>query len=430
MEPAPTGKPSRLDGPSAIRERLASAFGIVPVRALASELETAERALCRLEGAVSALPDDRPYVAMHLRCEAVRSCALSGHSTPLTDLLTGSKSSARSRGSPPAGAAASCLHAMQSAMVAPGGGILSLGSVLDAYRVMCGHEAGPAGTEGDVQGQESGGLDGVRPGLRSLWRETVEAAEGESSLPALASIGLLQGRIECNRPFSKGNGRMARLLVPLSLERQRGLALGVSGFLLGHAAEYRRLARSVAESGDWDVWLQFFLRGLSESALRSADEIRHVAKLRQEHRHAITASLGHAVGRGLRVLDRLFRHPIASVADVQKITGTSYVAANLLVARFVRLGILEEVTGYRRNRVFLYGPYLKLFDAGLHELPPASGVSRARPGAAGAGRVDPATPSKRRPSGLPQEVAHELSPQRPSRGTTVRRTPDLSDHLL
>ena len=71
--------------------------------------------------------------------------------------------------------------------------------------------------------------------------------------------------------------------------------------------------------------------------------------------------LGRAAGNGHKVLDSLFDRPIVSVADVRDIIGTTYQAANSLVARLTELGILHEITGYARNRRFRYEPYVRLF---------------------------------------------------------------------
>ncbi len=83
--------------------------------------------------------------------------------------------------------------------------------------------------------------------------------------------------------------------------------------------------------------------------------------LREEHRTAITSSLGRAAGNGHRVLESLFDRPIVSVHDVQATNGTTFAAANALVARLVDIRVLEEITGQARNRRFRYGPYVRLF---------------------------------------------------------------------
>jgi DNA-binding MarR family transcriptional regulator len=79
------------------------------------------------------------------------------------------------------------------------------------------------------------------------------------------------------------------------------------------------------------------------------------------HRGRITAHLGRAAGNAHKVLEHLYERPIAAVKEVQEITGTTYAAANQLVARLVEQEILYEFTGQRRNRRFRYEPYIRLF---------------------------------------------------------------------
>lgn len=97
----------------------------------------------------------------------------------------------------------------------------------------------------------------------------------------------------------------------------------------------------------------------------AAETVRRILQLREQHHAAITAQLGRVAGNGRRVLESLFDHPIVAVNDVQKMTGTTYAAANSLVSRLVKLDVLSEMTGYAPNRRFRYAPYIALFsDAG------------------------------------------------------------------
>ena len=95
----------------------------------------------------------------------------------------------------------------------------------------------------------------------------------------------------------------------------------------------------------------------------------------EQHRSAITAQLGRAAGNGHKVLESLFDRPIVSVSDVQKMTSTTYAAANGLVSRLMKLNVLSEMTGYARNRRFRYAPYIALFnDMGPGEDSPQGGI--------------------------------------------------------
>jgi DNA-binding MarR family transcriptional regulator len=89
--------------------------------------------------------------------------------------------------------------------------------------------------------------------------------------------------------------------------------------------------------------------------------------LRESHRSAIADNLGRAAGNGHRVLQHLYQRPMVSVNDVRDLIETTYPAANQLVDRMVQCGILMEITGQSRNRLFQYESYIRLFDEQHHQ---------------------------------------------------------------
>ena len=124
---------------------------------------------------------------------------------------------------------------------------------------------------------------------------------------------------------------------------------------------YNEHLQAVRDSGDWEEWLAFFLRGVLDVSTKAADTARRILALREKHRGMVTERLGYAAGNGNRVLEHLYERPIVSVADVQRLIGTTYATANNLVARMTDCGILQELTGQARNRVFRYRDYIALF---------------------------------------------------------------------
>ena len=137
--------------------------------------------------------------------------------------------------------------------------------------------------------------------------------------------------------------------------------LYLSHFFKRHRAEYYERLQAVRDHGQWEEWLEFFLRGVADVSREATETARRILALREDHRTAVTTRLGRAAGNGLRVLESLYQRPVVAVADVQALTGTTYTAANNLVTSLVSLGILVEATGYKRNRVFRYQPYIDLF---------------------------------------------------------------------
>jgi Fic family protein len=186
----------------------------------------------------------------------------------------------------------------------------------------------------------------------------------DESLPPLVKIALAHVQFETIHPFLDGNGRVGRLLITFLLTECGVLhkpVLYLSHYFKQHRQGYYEHLQAVRDNGQWEQWLAFFLRGVIAVAGEAAETARRIQLLREEHRSAITDQLGRAAGNGHRVLETLFDRPIVTVPDVQKMTGTTYAAATVLVRRMVELGVLEEMTGYARNRRFRYGRYVRLF---------------------------------------------------------------------
>lgn len=186
----------------------------------------------------------------------------------------------------------------------------------------------------------------------------------DAGLPPLVKIALAHVQFETIHPFLDGNGRVGRLLITFLLTECGVLhkpVLYLSHFLRARRQAYYDHLQAVRDRGAWEAWLAFFLRGVIEVAGEATNTARRIQLLREQHRAAITAGLGRAAGNGHRVLESLYDRPIVTVADVRALTGTTYAAANNLVARLAELGVLAEMTGYARNRRFRYEPYVRLF---------------------------------------------------------------------
>jgi Fic family protein len=185
-----------------------------------------------------------------------------------------------------------------------------------------------------------------------------------SGLPLLIEIGLAHAQFETIHPFLDGNGRVGRLLITFLL-CERGVlqkpVLYLSHFFKRHRQEYYDRLQRVRDHGDWEGWLAFFLRGIADVSAQATDTARRILALREAHREAITEYLGRAAGNGHKVLEHLYKRPIVSVTDVQKLINKSFPAANQLVKNLVGQGILVEITQQKRNRSFRYEQYIGLF---------------------------------------------------------------------
>ena len=184
------------------------------------------------------------------------------------------------------------------------------------------------------------------------------------AIPMLIKIGLAHAQFETIHPFLDGNGRVGRLLITFLLTEAGVLqkpVLYLSHYFKRHRQAYYDHLQAVRDEGEWEAWLTFFLEGITSVSKEAAETARRIVLLREQHRTAVTEHVGRAAANAHKVLEMLFAHPIISVAQVKEWTGTSYPAANQLVARLVKLGILKELTGQKRNRRFEYRAYIDLF---------------------------------------------------------------------
>jgi len=184
-------------------------------------------------------------------------------------------------------------------------------------------------------------------------------------MPDLIKIGLAHAQFETIHPVLDGNGRLGRLLITFLLcEKQimQRPLLYISYFFKKYRAEYYDRIQAIRNSGNWEDWLKFFLRGVSEVAQEASGVARKIVSLREEHRQLVLERMKRKSGTAIALLEQLYFRPIITVENVQEITGlSSYGNANDLVKDLCDLGLLAETTGQKRNRVFAYSPYLDVF---------------------------------------------------------------------
>jgi Fic family protein len=186
----------------------------------------------------------------------------------------------------------------------------------------------------------------------------------DTSLPALVHAALAHAQFETIHPFLDGNGRIGRLLITFLLCHRQVLSkplLYLSHYLKRHRQEYYDRLQAVREHGHWEEWVAFFLRGVQEVATEANHTAKKILTLREQHRGQL-ADAGRAASNLLRAHDLLFDSPIVTPKLLEQRLDVSFVTANNVVAQLTQLGILQEVTGNKRNRRFMYAPYLALFE--------------------------------------------------------------------
>jgi len=174
-----------------------------------------------------------------------------------------------------------------------------------------------------------------------------------SEIPALVRAGLVHYQFEAIHPFLDGNGRIGRLLMILLFCEWNLLSqplLNLSVYFERYRQEYYDLLLGVSQNGNWESWLRFFLRGVSVQANDSVVRLNRLQTMRTNYQ-AIADSERNRM-RMEQVLDFLFMQPVLSVRQLQTFLNVSFPIAQRYVDRLVDAGVLQEVTGQSRNRIF------------------------------------------------------------------------------
>ncbi len=339
-------------------------------------LSEASLALGRLDGAVLTLPNPDLFVMMYVRKEAVLSSQIEGTQSSLQDVLAAEAKIFSPNRPKDVREVINYVNAMNY-------GLERLETLPVSFRLICEiHERLLKGVRGShcTPGKLRRSQNWIGPGGCTLAEATFvppppnevpkalsdleRFLHAKDDLPLLIKVGLAHAQFETIHPFLDGNGRMGRLLITFLLVERKALhkpVLYLSHYFKQYRQEYYDYLQAIRDKGDWEGWLEFFLRGISEVSTQAWETARKVLRLREELRERITSSMGQAAGNALKVLEHLFGRPIISVKEVQALIGTSYPPANDLVAKLAKEDILVETTGYARNRRFMFYDYVELF---------------------------------------------------------------------
>ncbi len=182
-------------------------------------------------------------------------------------------------------------------------------------------------------------------------------------VPHLIKIAIAHYQFETLHPFLDGNGRIGRLLITLYLVNKELLVkptLYLSDFFEKHKSLYYDNLTRVRTHNDLTQWIKFFLEGVRQTAENSIQTFRSIISLRYECEQKIL-SLGKKTKLAQQFLYLLYKHPIIDTQLVTKEFSIEKSTALRLIDDFIKLDILQELTGYKRNRIFGFGGYIALF---------------------------------------------------------------------
>jgi Fic family protein len=189
-------------------------------------------------------------------------------------------------------------------------------------------------------------------------------------LPLLIRAGLMHVQFETIHPFLDGNGRLGRLLITFLLCAAGAIRepiLYLSLYFKQHRLSYYELLDRVRANGDWEAWLDFFLTGVKDTAEQVANAAQRTVSIFDEHRREIQG-LGRPAASVLRVFEHLQRRPIASIPATAEAIGISAPTVAKSLGHMQQLGIVREVSGRQRRRLFVYDKYLAILNEGTEPI--------------------------------------------------------------
>lgn len=347
---------------------------------LLSKLSEADRAIGRLDGIAVMLPRKELFLYMYVRKEAVLSSQIEGTQSTLDDLL-------RFESEAVAGAPIddtrevsnyvdAMMHGLERITELP----LSLRIIRELHARLLKGGRGAAKNPGEFRTSQNW-VGGTRPGNAAYVPPPVSELmnclsafekfihDDRAGLPPLVKAGLLHVQFESIHPFLDGNGRVGRLLITLFLCAQGILQqplLYLSLYFKTHRSDYYRLLQEVRKGGAWEAWLEFFLDGVAQTANQAFDAAGRIVALFREDRERVAAA--DRAGTALRVHDLLQARPYATQKMISARTGLSHPTVNSCLSDLQVLGIIEEITGRKRERVYAYRRYLDILSEGAEPL--------------------------------------------------------------
>lgn len=341
-------------------------------------LEAAVLAVGRLDGVSSLLSDKSLFLYAYVRKEAVLSSQIEGTQSSLSDLLLFELDEAPGVPLDDVVEVSNYVAALEHGLARLRGGFpLSNRLIREIHGVLLSRGRGSGKDPGGFRRSQNW-IGGSRPGSAAFVPpphtavpDCMKSLEqflhaGGDGLPVLARAALAHVQFESIHPFLDGNGRVGRLLITLLMCHAgvlREPLLYLSLYLKQNRAAYYELLDRVRRDGDWEAWLGFFLEGVRVTAAGASSTAQELAAVFQADRARIAPSKRRA-GSALRVHDAIKARPIASMLEVCRLTALSFPAASSAMALLVELGIARELTGKRRNRIFVYDRYLAILNQG------------------------------------------------------------------
>jgi Fic family protein len=355
----------------------------IDLTGLQTALELANQTVGRLDGIASVLPDPSLFLYMYIRKEALLSSQIEGTQSSLSDLLLFEADEAP-------GVPIDDTREVSNYVAAMNHGLcrlredfpLSLRLIREIHEILLSKGRGQDKDPGEFRRTQNW-IGGTRPGNAlfvppppHLVMDCLGALESfihseTNDLPLLVKAALVHVQFETIHPFLDGNGRLGRLLITF-LMCERGILreplLYLSLFFKQNRQTYYEHLQAVRQHGEWESWVAFFLRGVTETARQGIQTAQNLLRLFSNDRGRIE-QLGRPATTALRLHQFLQRRGLTTIPVASRQLGLSQPTVTSAIARLRALGIVRETTGRQRGKVFVYGAFLDLLSEGTDPLP-------------------------------------------------------------
>jgi len=350
----------------------------VDLRQLQRSLERASIAIGRLDSVSALLPDTSLFIYTYVRKEAVLSSQIEGTQSSLSDLLLFELEEAAGVPFDDVVEVSNYVAALNLGLARLRDGMpLSSRLIREMHGTLLSRGRGSEREPGEYRRSQNW-IGGSRPGTAVYVpppHEEVGACiaalerfihDEDSDLPVLVKAALAHVQFESIHPFLDGNGRVGRLLITLLLCADGTLGeplLYLSLYFKRNREDYYRLLTACRTDGDWESWIDFFLEGITLTAQDAVQTAQKLVGIFERDR-VRAQGLGRRAGSALRVLEALKARPVLLLPEVARLSGLSFPAAAAGMGSLEELGIVREITGKKRNRVFAHSDYLSLLSEG------------------------------------------------------------------
>lgn len=345
-------------------------------------IDRATQVLAELNSIIHSIPNTSLFIYMYVRKEALLSSQIEGTQSSFSDLILFEHEQKTQVSLGDVEEVSNYVRAIHHGLKRLREGFpLSLRLLKEVHEILLQGSRGAQKQPGEFRRSQNW-IGGTRPGNALFVPPPPEVLmdclsdfekflhEDTTKLPLLVRMGLIHVQFETIHPFLDGNGRLGRLLISLLLCHHGILSepiLYLSLYLKENRTLYYDLLQEVRMQGKWETWLEFFLEGIVQTTKQTLKTTQKMNQLFEEDTHKIN-SLGRAKFSCLRIFEHLKKLPQATVSLLAKELEMTEPTARSSLNHLLRLGIVDEISGQKRDKVYIYKAYLALLEEGTEPL--------------------------------------------------------------